>query len=306
MPRRGHTPTTREERDRHNRVREWQYAADGLGTAVGSMSKLVGWHEPRGHDRSEERALAHEIQPLAIKVHRRWLELLWTCRCKECEAHLLKRPPHETVFSDPTIRWPDRRPGPEGPIDQEDLVPPPILQEVQEEVQQRTDDGRPFTVQDLGTRGFSGFVPVHRLGPDPGEVPSLSGVYVVIRTTDAPPEYRETSPGSWFKGKNPTVSISELAKQWVLGATTLYFGSGVDLRARVGLLADFSRGGRSSSVFHWGGRLLWQLKDAQDLQVAWKEVPPDHHKTEQRDLVDEFEAAFDSMPFANLRKPPRN
>jgi hypothetical protein len=162
-----------------------------------------------------------------------------------------------------------------------------------------------FSIEGLERRGFTGFLAVCQLGPEPTAVPSHPGVYVVVRRSENPPEYLERSPGSWFKGKDPTVPISDLEQKWVFGATTLYIGSGLDLRARIGLLVAFSRGGQGSSIFHWGGRFLWQLADGQDLQVAWREVAPDSHKAEERALVDEFEEAHGALPFANLRKPPR-
>ena len=55
-------------------------------------------------------------------------------------------------------------------------------------------------------------------------------------------------------------------------------------------------------MFHRGGRLLWQLTDAQDLLVAWR-VEPDSIGMIERDLVDEFEKTYCRYPFANLRRP---
>jgi len=160
-----------------------------------------------------------------------------------------------------------------------------------------------FDLQDLQDRGFSGFVPVRDLDPDPRTVPSATGVYVVVRQSPSPPRFLDQSPGSWFKHKDPTVPVSELEKNWIPGAETLYIGSGTDLRDRIGLLVEFSRAGRNKSVFHWGGRLLWQLADGQDLLVAWR-IGPDGIGSTERDLVDEFKDAHGGYPFANLRRPP--
>jgi hypothetical protein len=160
-----------------------------------------------------------------------------------------------------------------------------------------------YDVLELRDRGFEGFVRVADLGPEPEAVPTSPGVYVVARVTDKQPTFVDRSPGSWFKGKDPTVPVSRLREEWVDGAQTLYIGSGVHLRDRIGLLVEFSNAGPTRSVFHWGGRLLWQLIDSQDLQVAWREEPEGIGSVE-RDLVHEFKRAFGRLPFANLRRPP--
>lgn len=160
-----------------------------------------------------------------------------------------------------------------------------------------------FDVADLQMRGFFGFVPVRDLDSKPRAVPVTRGVYVVIRPTVDLPSFLDLNPGSWFKGTDPTVAASDLEKEWVPGAETLYVGSGSNLQDRIGLLVEFSRAGRSRSVFHYGGRLLWQLADGQDLLVAWRTAPAGIGSTEQ-DLVIEFKDIYGRYPFANLRMPP--
>jgi hypothetical protein len=160
-----------------------------------------------------------------------------------------------------------------------------------------------FDVEDLQERGFSGFIPVRDLDSEPRVVPTTRGVYNVVRPTADRQRFLDLNPGSWFKGNDPTVSTTDLEKEWVPGAETLYIGSGANLRDRIGLLAEFSRAGRSRSVFHYGGRLLWQLADGQDLLVAWRAEPSGIGSTE-RDLVIEFKEIYGRYPFANLRMPP--
>ena len=94
-----------------------------------------------------------------------------------------------------------------------------------------------------------------------------------------------------------------MTDEWVPGAEVLYIGSGDSLRDRVGLLIEFSDAGRSKSVFHWGGRLLWQLRDGQELLVAWR-AEPAGIASRERDMVIEFTEVYGRYPFANLRLPP--
>lgn len=102
--------------------------------------------------------------------------------------------------------------------------------------------------------------------------------------------------GGWFKGKNPNVPVERLRARWVRGATTLYIGKAKNLRQRVWLLVRFGHG---EPVAHWGGRLLWQLKDSKNLPLEFLEVELPE-KEEKREL-NLFERRHGELPFANLR-----
>jgi hypothetical protein len=157
-----------------------------------------------------------------------------------------------------------------------------------------------FDIADLRGRGFVGFVPVARLTAEP---PWESGVYAVVREATDAPRFLDRSPAAWFKHRDPTVSIERLEAEWVAGAQTLYLGKASSLSERIGLLVEFSNAGRDRSVFHQGGRLLWQLADGQELLVVWK-VEPEYEDVEA-DLIDEFVDAHGRLPFANLRRGSR-
>lgn len=160
-----------------------------------------------------------------------------------------------------------------------------------------------FYLPDLRARGFRGFVRVRDLYLNRRLPLSTPGVYVVVRESPAPPSFLPVSPASWFKGRDPSVPIALLEQEWVPDAHSLYIGSGCDLQDRIGLLLDFSKAGRVRSVFHWGGRLLWQLADSDDLVVGWREEPRGR-SSEERDLTDEFSRSYGRLPFANLKRPP--
>jgi hypothetical protein len=159
-----------------------------------------------------------------------------------------------------------------------------------------------FDEQDLERRGFEGFVKISELRQGIQRVPSQKGLYAVLRLSESEPSFLPRSPASWFKGKDPTVSQADLSENWVHGAQTLYVGSADDLRARIDLLIEFSDAGQARSIFHWGGRLLWQLADSDDLVVAWKAAQAGIGSA-QRDLVIEFREEFGQLPYANLRLP---
>jgi hypothetical protein len=160
-----------------------------------------------------------------------------------------------------------------------------------------------FDIADLRQRGFIGFVPVAQLDDKPLQVPPESGVYAVVReATDAPRFLERSGAGRW-KGKDPTVSVERLAAEWLDGVQTLYLGDAASLRERVGLLVEFSRA-RGRSVFHYGGRLLWQVETCQALLVAWKVEP--YSTALEYDLLEEFIEAHGKLPFANLQRGKRH
>jgi hypothetical protein len=151
-----------------------------------------------------------------------------------------------------------------------------------------------FDRQDLSTRGFVGFQFLRQFPRRCSHVPSGSGIYVV--TLDSPAVgFLEQSVGGHFKASNPTVPVALLVDKWFDGVSTIYIGRATDLRKRIDLLARYGRG---EAVAHQGGRLMWQLAEHDMLRVAWK-LDPDPVRTEA-ELLDEFEAAFGRLPFANL------
>jgi transcriptional regulator with XRE-family HTH domain len=162
-------------------------------------------------------------------------------------------------------------------------------------------DRTAFSVADLRRRGFTGFVRVRRLPKGCPDVTAESGVYAVVRSSAAAPEFLDQSVGGHFKQADPTVDLKELERQWVDGATVMYVGRGGSLRKRIDLLARYSRG---EPIAHQGGRLLWQLADHDDLLVAW--LPDPDPVAREVELVDEFVDAYGSLPFANLSRPRRD
>lgn len=152
--------------------------------------------------------------------------------------------------------------------------------------------------RDLEDRGFEGFVRIRALQRGCPTVPTLPGIYVVIRLSSEDPTFLETSVGGHFKGQDPTVSTERLREKLVPGAHILYIGRGGNLRKRLDLLARFSRG---EAVGHWGGRFLWQLADHDDLLVAWLNTTD--QEGQEAELIEEFAAAYDALPLANLNRP---
>jgi hypothetical protein len=157
-----------------------------------------------------------------------------------------------------------------------------------------------FTRPGLGDAGFQGFVTFAALRADKfAGVPAAGGAYIVLREDTGALTFLPTNPGGRFKGKDPTVAQTELHDRWVPGANVIYIGKANDLRRR---LRQYSRFGAGQAVGHWGGRLIWQIAQADQLVVAWREVAAAQAPADlERDLLDAFCMQYGSLPFANRR-----
>lgn len=154
-------------------------------------------------------------------------------------------------------------------------------------------------IENLKTKGFKGFKSVKELRKSLEGIPNEKGVYVVIRDKESAPTFVIEGTGGHFKGKNPNKPIEELKKNWVDGTPVIYIGETErQLRKRIEELIKF---GQKNAVAHWGGRYMWQLEDAEELIIAWKELPDSNPKDVERDLLNVFKSTYLKLPFANLK-----
>ena len=164
-----------------------------------------------------------------------------------------------------------------------------------------------FTADGLRDAGFEGFV---RFDDLPGaRVPVAPGVYVVLRMGVSSPVFREASTAGRFKGKDPSVALERLASKWVPSTEVLYIGKAsarkggrAALRKR---LDEYRRHGGGEPGGHWGGRLIWQLADCDDLRVAWRVSDTDDAEELEAELLDAFVERYGTLPFANLKRGTR-
>lgn len=156
-----------------------------------------------------------------------------------------------------------------------------------------------WTAAGLAHSGFVGFVALVDL--EAGSVPIDPGVYVVLRSTDDPPEFEPESPAGWFKDRNPSVSPAVLEQAWISGAQVVYIGKAGGKSGLRRRLNDYRRHGSGRRVGHWGGRFIWQLADRKELLVAWQTTPDVDPEVIESQLISEFAQTYGGRPFANRK-----
>lgn len=155
------------------------------------------------------------------------------------------------------------------------------------------------TINQLKECGFKGFVTVKELksGRKADNVPSVSGIYIVLRPTTECPEFIYPGTGGFFKDKDPNVSLDELRSNWVEEEPIIYIGqSNTNIKRR---LKEYMNFGCGKKVGHKGGRYIWQLADSDNLIVCWKEV--ENARAIEKKMIADFKDKHNGMrPFANL------
>ena len=150
--------------------------------------------------------------------------------------------------------------------------------------------------------GFEGFYKIDSLMSNRcSTIPKQKGIYFVLN--QGPSNFLQNSVGGHFKGKNPTVSINKLKNNLVEGTLVVYIGKAGGSNSRATLhsrLKQYMRFGEGEPVGHWGGRLIWQLKNHRELTICYKTLPNSEPREEEKKLILEFESIHGKIPFANL------
>lgn len=159
-----------------------------------------------------------------------------------------------------------------------------------------------FTKKSLMQDGFTGFRPLDEL--DPMRIPQGPGIFAIMCPADFDPAFLSKSTAGTFKKKDPSLKREALETEWIAEASVLYLGKASagsqgnrGLRKQIQEFMDYGRG-RPTVV--WDARLIWQLRDALDLIVAWKELPASELNAAEAAYHSDFVAAHGRLPFANL------
>jgi len=152
-------------------------------------------------------------------------------------------------------------------------------------------------INELKNTGFTGFKKISELFLDSSILPDTNGVYLVLNIDNKPTEFLTVGSGGHFKGKDPNFSLEKLETNWVDNTKVVYIGKATSLRSRLRQYLGFGQG---KNIGHYGGRLIWQLKDSKDLVVCWKSLTTDPREYEA-ELIRQFVSVYGCRPYANLR-----
>jgi hypothetical protein len=151
--------------------------------------------------------------------------------------------------------------------------------------------------------GFFGFVKLHEVFGNCSLIPNAKGVYMILCCVICLPEFLTIGTGGYFKGRDPNISLAELQHHWIENTVVVYIGKagGDDSKATLkSRLTQYFRFGQGKNVGHYGGRLIWQLKNSRDLLVCWKPLPNEDPRSVEAELIQEFVITYKKRPFANL------
>jgi hypothetical protein len=158
-------------------------------------------------------------------------------------------------------------------------------------------------IDDIKKGGFRGFKSVAELWVDKSSIPKIKGVYLVINPAYSKSEFLTPGVGGFFKGKDPNVSLAELESNHVENSQVVYIGKAGSTTGKATLnsrLGQYLRFGETKNVGHWGGRLIWQLKNHSELVFCWKTTPYDDPREVEKQLLNEYIEQYGVRPFANL------
>ena len=158
-------------------------------------------------------------------------------------------------------------------------------------------------LDEIKNAGFLGFKKMRELFVDSSSIPKIKGVYLILNPNYKKAEYLEIGTGGHFKGKNPNVCIDKLKSNWVDNSLVVYIGKAgsesgnATLNSRLRQYVGFGQG---RNIGHWGGRLIWQMKNSSNLIVCWKPLPNENPRFIESQLIKNFRTEFSKHPFANL------
>ena len=160
-------------------------------------------------------------------------------------------------------------------------------------------------INNLKKLGFLGVRSVkHLIESDCENIPNVMGVYVVFYKIEQI-NFLNDSIGGHFKGKNPTVSINKLSEKWVDNTPILYIGKAGGFKSNATLkkrIKQYIQFGNGQPVGHWGGRLIWQIKENRELLIAYKSLSDIDPREYEKTLLNKFFEIYGKLPFANLKR----
>jgi hypothetical protein len=158
------------------------------------------------------------------------------------------------------------------------------------------------SIRAIKDNGFRGFKTIESLWGDRTCIPKKKGVYLVLDPIGNP-DFINPGVGGFFKGRDPNVTIDVLQENHVPDSLVVYVGKAGGSQSMATLysrLSQYLRFGQGKNAGHWGGRLIWQLRNHKNLIVCWRPTLDHEPREVERSLLQEYVSRFGRRPFANL------
>lgn len=129
------------------------------------------------------------------------------------------------------------------------------------------------------------------------------GVYLIVYEGKDIPQFIIPGCGpKRYKDREVNVSKYKLEENWIcLGfdRNIIYIGKAGKSNTLKRRLKSYMRFGSRKESSHYGGRLIWQIKDSDNLLVFWKKS--DNPEKEESEMLKDFKKEYEKLPFANLK-----
>lgn len=159
------------------------------------------------------------------------------------------------------------------------------------------------TLEDIKEQGFVGFIKISDLMRDTSIIPREPGVYIVLYPETNEPTFLDHGTGGCFNCTDPNMPVSYLKQKWVNDTIVVYIGKAGGNGNKATLskrLRMYLRFGQGKPVGHYGGRLIWQIKNSRELLFCWKTIISEEPRKVESELIREFVEYYTKKPFANL------
>lgn len=154
----------------------------------------------------------------------------------------------------------------------------------------------------LKLNGFEGFYSVYNLKNNINVIPKDPGIYKILRLTNDAPIFLKKGVGGYFKGRDPNCPIEKLETNWIENEPLMYIGKAGSIKRNLRRrLNEYMLFGQGKDIGHWGGRLIWQLSDYDELIVCWKILKDIDPRAYEKKFLINFKKVNGKYPFANLK-----
>lgn len=140
-------------------------------------------------------------------------------------------------------------------------------------------------------------------------MPDHHGIYLVLREHNFKPEFISEGTAGFYKRLNPNIDIQTLKDNWIEQSHVLYIGKAggvhsngqIDSSTLEEKITSFIKFGMGNNTSHWSGRFIWQIKNADNLYIAYWQCRGINPVEAEKEMLRDYYLKYDRLPFGNVR-----